>query len=138
MDTDRSDRPREVPTDGLPLGRLAFLGTVAAGVAGIVVAPKIAGAVNGAISGAGSALGGLAPPSGWRIYAVASPMPRFDPRTYTLVVDGKVATPRTLGWKDVAALPGARQVSTFHCVTGWTVDGVRWEGIRSRTLVDLV
>jgi DMSO/TMAO reductase YedYZ molybdopterin-dependent catalytic subunit len=138
MAVDRSETPREVPSDGLPLGRLAFLGTVAAGVAGIAVAPRISGAVNNAISGASSALGGLAPPSGWRIYAVASPMPRFDPRTYTLVVDGQVAGPRTLGWKEVAALPGEHQVSRFHCVTGWTVDGVRWEGIRSRTLVDLV
>ncbi len=138
MRSDRSETPREVPSDGIPLGRLAFLGTVAAGVGGIALAPKISGAVNRAIAGAGSALGGLAPPSGWRIYAVASPMPRFDPRTYTLVVDGQVAEPRTLGWKDVAALPGQRQVSTFHCVTGWTVDDVRWEGIRSRTLVDLV
>ena len=138
MATNQPQTPREVPADGLPVGRLAFLGTIAAGIAGIAIAPKISGAVNSALSDAGGALGGLMPPSGWRIYSVSSPLPRFDPRTYTLVLDGEVARPRTLGWKDVAALPGERQVSTFHCVTGWTVENVHWEGIRSRTLVELV
>jgi len=38
----------------------------------------------------------------------------------------------------VAALPGERQTSDFHCVTGWSVDKVHWEGIRAQTLIDLV
>src|SRR3954471_11371975 len=136
------ETPRELPPDGIPVGRAAFLGTIVAGVAGIAVAPRIAGAVNGALSGAANALpdavGNLAPASGWRIYTVASPMPRFDPRTFTLVLDGRVARPRTLGWHEVAGLPGERQITTFHCVTGWTVENVHWEGVRGRTLVDLV
>src|SRR5262249_36959832 len=132
----------ELAGEGIPVGRAAFLGTIAAGVAGIAVAPRIAGAVNGALSGFANALpnaiGNLAPTSGWRIYSVASPMPRFDPRSYTLVVDGEVGQPRTLGWREVAAMPGARQISTFHCVTGWSGDDGHWEGIRSRTLADRV
>src|SRR4051812_14112007 len=134
--------PREVPRAGVPVGRAAFLGTIAAGIAGIALAPRIAGTVNDALSGAAGALpnaiGSLAPTSGWRIYTVASPMPRFDPSSYALVLDGHVAQPRTLGWPDVAALSGAEQTSTFHCVTGWTVENVRWEGVRGRTLADLV
>src|SRR5690349_18349615 len=114
MQREPRQAPRELPPEGIPVGRAAFLGTIAAGLAGIAVAPGIAGAVNGALSGFADALpnaiGNLAP-SGWRIYSVASPMPRFDPRTYTLVVDGLVSQPRTLGWREVAGLPGERQVS---------------------------
>ena len=29
-------------------------------------------------------------------------------------------------------------MSDFHCVTGWSVDNVRWEGIRPQTIIDLV
>ena len=30
------------------------------------------------------------------------------------------------------------QTSDFHCVTGWSVDNVHWEGIRPQTIIDLV
>jgi len=35
-------------------------------------------------------------------------------------------------------LPKAEQVSTFHCVTGWTVKNVHWGGVRFQQLFDLV
>jgi DMSO/TMAO reductase YedYZ molybdopterin-dependent catalytic subunit len=65
-------------------------------------------------------------------------MPRFDPATWRLELGGLVERPVSLGYDELRALPRVHQVSTFHCVTGWTVDDVRWEGIRSHTLVDLV
>ena len=43
-----------------------------------------------------------------------------------------------LRWNAVAELPGERQTSDFHCVTGWSVTDVRWEGIRPQTIIDLV
>ena len=46
--------------------------------------------------------------------------------------------PVALSWPEITALPGAAQVSTFHCVTGWSVDDVHWEGVRAQTLMDLV
>ena len=33
------------------------------------------------------------------------------------------------------ALPSAEQVSTFHCVTGWTVSDVHWRGVRFADLL---
>ena len=30
----------------------------------------------------------------------------------------------------VPSLPDRRQTTTFHCVTGWTIDDVRWQGLR--------
>jgi DMSO/TMAO reductase YedYZ molybdopterin-dependent catalytic subunit len=137
-ETPRPHGPVQTPSSGVPLGRAAFLGAVAAGIAGIAVAPRIDGVLSDAGSILPAAIRDLAPAGGWRIYAVASPMPRFDPATYRLDVGGLVARPQSLRWRDFAALPTVHQVSTFHCVTGWTVDNVRWSGVRSSTLIDLV
>ncbi len=49
----------------------------------------------------------IVPTSGWRIYTIA----------------------------DLRALPRVEQVSDFHCVTGWSVDDVRWAGVRFRDLL---
>ena len=36
----------------------------------------------------------------------------------------------TLTYDDLRSLPADEQVSTFHCVTGWTVKNVQWRGVR--------
>jgi DMSO/TMAO reductase YedYZ molybdopterin-dependent catalytic subunit len=41
-----------------------------------------------------------------------------------------VRKPVSLSYRELLALPKAEQVSTFHCVTGWSVDGVKWGGVR--------
>src|SRR4029077_7914388 len=33
------------------------------------------------------------------------------------------------------ALPRVNQISTFHCVTGWTVKNVHWGGVRLRDVL---
>ena len=67
---------------------------------------------------------------GWRIYAVNPPHPRFEPETWRLRIDGLVERPQTLTYAQLLALPRARQTSDFVCVTGWSVDDVRWAGVR--------
>ena len=74
-------------------------------------------------------------PNGWRIYTVASSMPRFDPATWRLEIDGLVDRPLSLDYHELRSLPRAEQVSTFHCVTGWTVKNVHWAGVRFRDLL---
>jgi DMSO/TMAO reductase YedYZ molybdopterin-dependent catalytic subunit len=138
MPPDLPEHPREVRRDGIPIGRAAFLGTILAGVGGIAIAPRIAGVVNSAANALPDGLGALVPGGGWRIYSILTPLPKFNPATYELHIHGLVEKPVTLRWSDVAALPGERQVSTFHCVTGWTVSNVRWEGIRASTIAELV
>ncbi|HEY1480073.1 MAG TPA: molybdopterin-dependent oxidoreductase [Gaiellales bacterium] len=130
--------PKETPRDGLPVGRAAFLATILAGIGGIALAPKISGTINGAVDSLPEGIGALVPGGGWRIYSVEAPLPTFHPATFQLKVHGFVERPVTLSWSKVAALPGATQISTFHCVTGWTVDNVHWEGIRGSTIADLV
>ena len=132
------DTPRETPRSGLPIGRAAFLATIAAGIGGIAIAPAISAPIYGAIDALPAGLGSLVPGGGWRIYSVQSPLPVFHPQTYRLRIHGLVERPVTLTWPEVLRLQGARQVSTFHCVTGWTVSNVHWEGIRGKTIADLV
>jgi DMSO/TMAO reductase YedYZ molybdopterin-dependent catalytic subunit len=75
---------------------------------------------------------------GWRIYTIGDSMPRFDPRSWRLRIDGLVARPRELRYEELLRLPRAEQASDFHCVTGWTVRNVRWAGVSFHDLLALV
>ena len=62
-------------------------------------------------------------------------MPKFDPQTWRLRIEGLVDQPQTLTYHQLKKLPRAEQVSNFHCVTGWSVKNVRWAGVRFRDLL---
>jgi DMSO/TMAO reductase YedYZ molybdopterin-dependent catalytic subunit len=57
--------------------------------------------------------------------------------SWTLTIDGMVANPRVLGFADVLALARQDQVTDFHCVEGWSVDDVPWNGVQLSYLLDL-
>jgi DMSO/TMAO reductase YedYZ molybdopterin-dependent catalytic subunit len=122
-----------------PYGRRAFLGLVAGGLSAFFwvqpVWERMHGVVRTAASMLPSELAEIIPSHGWRIYTVAATMPTFDPATWRLRIDGLVERPLTLSYDELRALPAAEQVSTFHCVTGWTVEGVHWRGVRFRDLL---
>ena len=82
------------------------------------------------------ALGSLT--GGWRINTVEQPRPEFDATAYRLTIDGLVEQPLTLTYGELLALPAVRQVSDFHCVEGWGVDDVQWDGVSLQTIADLV
>ncbi len=81
---------------------------------------------------------------------VGSPYDRWPVRTvdpqdvaailgsWRLVVDGLCAAPRTFTFADLLALPRQDQTTDFHCVEGWTVFDVPWNGVVLATLLDLV
>jgi DMSO/TMAO reductase YedYZ molybdopterin-dependent catalytic subunit len=75
---------------------------------------------------------------GFRINEVESSTPVFDPATFTLTVDGAVQNPIMLSWDELLKLPSTSQVSDFHCVEGWGVNDVRWQGVRLQTIIDIV
>jgi len=108
------------------IGRAGFFGILGAGALGLFFAKDVTGVLGRAVPASVSA---LVPTSGWRIYTVAS-MPNLDPAAYRLRVDGIVESPKSFSLADLQALPRAEQVSTFHCVTGWSVQNVRWAGVR--------
>jgi DMSO/TMAO reductase YedYZ molybdopterin-dependent catalytic subunit len=109
------------------IGRAGFVGLVGLGVAGLFVGRDVTGSLKGLLP---SSVGAIVPTRGWRIYTIGNGLPRIDPATYRLRVEGLVEQPRSLALTDLRALPRAEQVSDFHCVTGWSVENVRWAGVR--------
>jgi DMSO/TMAO reductase YedYZ molybdopterin-dependent catalytic subunit len=119
------------------LGRAGFLAIVGGGVATLFYGNEISrvvGRVTNPLSDA-TGLTRLIPSSGWRIYTVADSMPAFDPATWRLRITGLVRRSVSLDYSQLRALPRAEQTSTFHCVTGWVVDDVRWAGVRFHDLL---
>jgi DMSO/TMAO reductase YedYZ molybdopterin-dependent catalytic subunit len=119
------------------VGRAGFLGVVGAGVATLFYGKAISHQISRVTNPVSDATGltRLIPSSGWRIYTVADTMPSFEPATWRLRLGGLVRRPVELTYDELRALPKAEQVSTFHCVTGWTVKGVRWGGVRFHHLL---
>jgi DMSO/TMAO reductase YedYZ molybdopterin-dependent catalytic subunit len=116
------------------LGRAAFLGVTVAGLSSLVWGRSAWETASRLLpESVGEVL--PQPTSGWRIYTVAATMPRFDPETYRLRVEGLVQRPLSLALADLQTLPVAEQISDFHCVTGWTVEDVRWRGVRIRDVL---
>ncbi len=139
-DPDRRVVPRETPRENLGalrVGRAAFVGLVGAGVATLFYGKAISRLTRHVTNPVSDATGltRLVPSSGWRIYTVADTMPRFDPATWRLEIGGLVERPATLSYAQLRELPEARQVSTFHCVTGWVVRDVHWGGVRFHDLL---
>jgi len=124
--------------DQRPYGRRAFFVLLAGGLTSLAWATRASGIFSPVTSAVSQLVGNLIPVGGWRIYTISGSMPIFDEKTWTLEIGGLVKTPRTLTYTDLKALPRARQVSDFHCVTGWSVKDVAWAGVRFRHLLDLV
>src|SRR5216684_1550707 len=135
------DRPSsEAPHENLGarrLGRAAFLGVLGAGAATLVygnAVSRVVGRLTRPLADA-TGLSRLVPSGGWRIYTVADTMPSFEPTKWRLRIDGLVERPLQLSYQQLLALPKAEQVSSFHCVTGWIVNNVRWGGVRFHDLL---
>jgi DMSO/TMAO reductase YedYZ molybdopterin-dependent catalytic subunit len=119
-------------------GRGAFLVVVAGGLSSLAWATKASNVFSPVTSAFSQFVGNLLPVGGWRIYTISGSMPEFDAKSWRLEIGGLVRKPVTLDYAALRALPRAEQVSTFHCVTGWTVNNVRWAGVRFKHLFELV
>ncbi|TML68429.1 MAG: oxidoreductase [Actinobacteria bacterium] len=134
----RHETPRE-NVGARRLGRAGFIGVVGAGIATLFYGKAISRVTSRVTNPVSDATGltRLVPSGGWRIYTVADTMPRFDPATWRLRIDGLVERPVEISHRQLLALPKAEQVSTFHCVTGWIVNDVHWGGVRFHDLLAL-
>ena len=72
----------------------------------------------------------------WPILDAAGPVsiPLSD---WTLSVGGLVAQPVSWSWEQVQTLLRVRVFADFHCVTRWSRLGNLWEGVSTRTLIEL-
>ena len=73
----------------------------------------------------------------FRIYNVARRPFFFDQEKWRLEVKGLVERPISLRWPEVERLPRSVWVRDFHCVSGWSVYGVTWEGVPLSYLLDM-
>ncbi|WP_028548870.1 molybdopterin-dependent oxidoreductase [Paenibacillus sp. UNC451MF] len=64
----------------------------------------------------------------FRIYTVTD-IPAFSSENWKFTVGGLVEKPLSWSWEEFLKLKRKVQVSDFHCVTGWSVYKVTWEGI---------
>jgi DMSO/TMAO reductase YedYZ molybdopterin-dependent catalytic subunit len=113
------------------------LGVLAGGLTSFAWAPAASRILSPLTSAASQLVGNVFPVGGWRIYTISGSMPVFDPKTWSLTVDGLVERKVEVTYEELRRLPAAHQVSTFHCVTGWTVHNVRWRGVRLQHVLDL-
>ena len=134
---EKPDAPRSVPREHTArVGRGVFLATVAGGVSSLLWGKAAWESVSGVVSPVAETLVPALPSSGWRIYSIADHLPTFDQAGWRLTVGGLVSNPITLDYDALRALPRVEQVSTFHCVTGWTVKNVHWAGVRVSDVVE--
>src|SRR5690349_17846722 len=111
-------------------GRRLFLATVLGGISSLYWGKAVWDQVSGVVSPVANAIAPILPTGGWRIYTISGHMPTFDPATWRLKIGGHVEQPVSLTYDQLRTLPRVDQVSNFHCVTGWSVQNVRWGGVR--------
>jgi len=58
----------------------------------------------------------------------------IDVNSYRLQITGKVATPLSLTYNEVVAMPSFQKVTTLNCVEGWSKTYL-WQGVRIRDLL---
>jgi DMSO/TMAO reductase YedYZ molybdopterin-dependent catalytic subunit len=59
-------------------------------------------------------------------------------QSWELTVGGLVASPMTLSFAELLQLERQDQITDFHCVEGWSVHDVPWNGVHLSTLFELV
>jgi DMSO/TMAO reductase YedYZ molybdopterin-dependent catalytic subunit len=118
----------------LRVGRGVFLASVGAGLTSLVWGRSVWSRISSTITPVESLIP-LVPNGGWRIYTVSGSLPGFDPASWRLEIAGAVDRPVSLDYRELLALPKSEQLSTFHCVTGWTVKNVSWGGVRIKDIL---
>lgn len=64
--------------------------------------------------------------------------PEIPLASWTLDIDGAVEQPLHWRWADFLAQEQTSEISDIHCVTTWSRYDNHWEGVSTRTLLDLV
>ena len=134
MSANPTGTTRQGAQQRVAVGRRVFLGLVGLGAVGIVFGAKVQNVIGNVV---GSGLGGLLPGGDrFRIYSVSGSFPSITPSEYRLEVTGLIDRPHTYTLDELESMPRTALVKDFHCVTGWTVPAVHWEGVRLSDILD--
>ena len=68
------------------------------------------------------------------VYA-AMGIPRVDPKSWQLKIDGLVDHPLEYSYDQLVSLPQTHYTKSFHCVTRWSIKDAEWDGVLIRDLV---
>lgn len=71
----------------------------------------------------------------FQVYTVTA-IPCANSDTWSFSVEGLVRNPVRFRWSDFLGLPRVVQVSDFHCIDGWSVKQVTYEGISLALLLE--
>lgn len=70
------------------------------------------------------------------IYYAALGVPEVNIQQYRLKISGLVENPIEYTYDQLLTMIDTRYTRDFHCVTGWSVKDVYWEGVKIKTLVE--
>ncbi|PVU68246.1 hypothetical protein DDW01_00125 [Sulfolobus sp. SCGC AB-777_G05] len=71
------------------------------------------------------------------IYYAALGVPKVDINSYKLIILGEVEKRIELTYDQLLNIINAKYTKDFHCVTGWSVANVEWEGVKIKTLAEM-
>lgn len=74
----------------------------------------------------------------FKVYKIEPQIPCATSTDWRFTVSGLVDKPQSFGWDDFLKLPRVVQVSDFHCVEGWSVYSITYEGVRLSDLLERV
>ena len=115
------------------LGRAAFLGMVGVGSGALFLGKNVSSSLSNF-----NFAPGAASVNGFTIYTVTAGYPTVDSKAYRLEVGGLVNKPISLSLEEILREPAVKETRYYQCVTGWSVNNVRWQGIRLSALLDRV
>ena len=71
------------------------------------------------------------------IYYAALGVPKVDIQSYRLKVLGEVENKLEFTYDQLLNMIDTVYVRDFHCVTGWSVADVKWEGVKIRRIAEM-
>jgi DMSO/TMAO reductase YedYZ molybdopterin-dependent catalytic subunit len=72
----------------------------------------------------------------WPVLDAGGP-PKIVLNQWDFSIEGLVRQPMKWNWEEFLAIPKVKTFADFHCVTRWSRLGNVWEGVSTRTLVEL-
>ncbi len=72
------------------------------------------------------------------VYDIVEDIPDWDISSYRFKVWGQVENPIELSYQELLNLPSVELIADFHCVTRWSVKEIRWEGVQTKYILELV